>query len=242
MDHLSSLTLDALELGCLDQGSVEGAREHLGSCARCSGDLSVLRESRARFEADVFARTLPAVEARRARRRWVWLFAPALAAAALGVTLVAQREPDVTAKGARPSCEVFARRGERVFVVKDGSALTPGDEIRFVVRPAGYRHVLVASVDAAAVTTVYAPYGEKKSLKLPSRTDRAELPGSVRLDATPGPERLYCLFSQQPIEAEPVLASLRQIGSGGPGVLRNPPALTLPSVVAISALVEKVVP
>jgi hypothetical protein len=242
MDHLSSLTLDALELGCLDLASVQIAREHLGSCARCTSDLSVLRDSRARFDADVFARTLPVLERRRARRRWYWLAAPALAAAAFAVVLLVQPSPDVTAKGGRPSCEVFARRSGRIFLVKDGSALTPGDEIRFVVRPAGYRHVLVASVDSAAVTTVYAPYGEKKSLKLPSSTDRAELPGSVRLDATPGPERLYCLFSQRPIDAEPVLASLRQIGSGGPDVLRNPPALTLPSVVAISALVEKVVP
>ncbi len=243
MDHLSSLTLDALELGCLDLAAVQSAREHLGSCARCTSDLSVLRDSRARFDAEVFARTLPALERRRrAWRWWYWLAAPALAVAAFAVVVVAQPSSDVTAKGGRPSCEVFARRSGRVFLVQDGSALTPGDEIRFVVRPAGYQHVLVASVDSAAVTSVYAPYGEMRSLRLSSSTDRAELPGSVRLDATPGPERLYCLFSQRPIDAAAVLASLRQIGSGGPGLLRNPPALNLPSVVAISALVEKVVP
>jgi hypothetical protein len=149
---------------------------------------------------------------------------------------------DVTVKGGRPACEVFARRAGRIFAVKDGSALTPGDEIRFVVRPAGYRHVLVASVDAAAVATVYAPYGAERSLRLPSATDRAELPGSVRLDTTPGPERLYCLFSQRPIDAAPVLAWLRQIGAGGAEALRNPSAPAFPSMVAVSALVEKVVP
>jgi len=242
MDHLSSLTLDALELGHLDPASSEIVREHLGACPRCSGDLAVLRESRARFESDVFARTLPALEGRRSRRRWYWLFAPALAATAVAVLLVARPPGDLTVKGGRPACEVFARRAGRIFAVKDGSVLTPGDEIRFVVRPAGYRHVLVASVDSAAVATIYAPYGAERSLKLASATDRAELPGSVRLDTTPGPERLYCLFSRRPIDAAPVLVWLRQIGAGGAETLRNPSAPTLPSVVAVSALVEKVVP
>jgi hypothetical protein len=242
MDHLSSLMLDALELGQLDAESSEVAREHLASCVRCSGDLAVLRESRAKFDADVFARTLPALERRRSRRRWYWLFVPALAAAAAGVLVFAQPASDLTAKGGRPACEVFARRAGRIFVVKEGSALIPGDEIRFVVRPAGYRHVLVASVDAAAVATIYAPYGAERSLQLASATDRAELPGSVRLDTTPGPERLYCLFSQRPIDAAPVLIWLRQIGAGGAEALRNPVPPALPSVVAVSALVEKVVP
>src|SRR5712671_6686424 len=142
MDHLSSLTLDALELGNLDPASTELVREHLGACPRCSGDLDVLRESRANFERDVFARTLPAVARRRARRRWYWLFAPALTAAAAGVLLVAWPAADLRVKGGRPTCEVFARRSGRIFTVKDGSALIPGDEIRFVVRPAGYQHVL----------------------------------------------------------------------------------------------------
>jgi hypothetical protein len=242
MDHLSSLTLDLLELGQLDAASSASAREHLNQCTRCAGDLAVLRDSRARFEADVFARTLPRVERRRSHRLWYWILSPALIAAAAGVVVGARPVSDVTAKGGRPACEVFARRSGRIFVVKDGSALTPGDEIRFVVRPAGYRHVLVASVDSAAVATIYAPYGAERSLQLASATDRAELPGSVRLDTTPGPERLYCLFSQRPIDAAPVLVWLRQIGAGGAEALRNPKAPALSSVVAVSALVEKVVP
>src|SRR6267378_1352877 len=170
MDHLSSLTLDALDLGHLDEASSEVVREHLGSCPRCARDLAALRDSRARFETDVFARTLPALQRRRSRRRWYWVFAPALGAAVVGVLLVARPASDLTVKGGRPACEVFARRAGRIFIVKDGSALTPGDEIRFVVRPAGYRHVLVASIDAAAVATVYAPYGAERSLKLASDT------------------------------------------------------------------------
>ena len=67
MNHLSALTLDALELGCLDAASSERARDHLATCASCAADLATLRESRARFEATVFARTLPEDRRRRPR-------------------------------------------------------------------------------------------------------------------------------------------------------------------------------
>src|SRR4051812_18064138 len=148
MDHLSSLELDALELRQEEPGAA--AREHLASCPRCAGNLAELRASRAKFEGEVFARTLAAVERRGARRwRWFWRLSPALVAAAIGVSLVAQQDREFTAKGGSPACEVFAYRAGKVFTVKDGSAVTPGDEIRFVVRPAGHRHVLVASIDAA---------------------------------------------------------------------------------------------
>ena len=89
MDHLSALTLDALELGCLD---------HLATCASCAADLATLRESRARFEATVFARTLPALERRRPRRRWYWFLTPALATVAVVVVFATRPRSDVTAK------------------------------------------------------------------------------------------------------------------------------------------------
>lgn len=242
MEHLSPMTLDAVDLGCLTADAAVLAQGHLQACERCTGELSALRASKRRFESTVFARTLPAVERRRKRGRWLLMLAPALAAVPLAlVVLVARPGPEIIAKGG-PLCEVYARRGARVFTVKDGSALAPGDEIRFVVRPAGYRHVLVASVDAAAAASIYAPFGAVHSLELASGVDRAELPGSVRLDSTPGPERLYCLFSRGPIDAEPVLSWLRLVGQGGPSSIRSPPTPNLPQVIAVSALVEKVVP
>jgi hypothetical protein len=247
MEHLSAWTLDGLELGFLDGDDLAAARAHIAGCPRCARDFAELRSARGKFEADVFARTLPAVEKKRSRRRWYWLLcAPALAAAAAIALVLVPRTtdetgPDLVAKGG-PICEVFARRQDRVFAVQDGAALAPGDEIRFVVQPAGHRHVLVASVDAAGVASVYAPFGAQRSLRLRSLTDRAELPGSVRLDATPGPERIYCLFSRRPIEAQPVLARLREMGAAGPAMLRAAPVVAIPSVVVLSALVEKVVP
>jgi len=243
MEHLSPMTLDALDLGCLDAPTETAARKHLEACARCAVEAAGLRAARARFEASVFARTLPAVERRRsARKHWPWLLATALAALPLMVVFaVARPEPDVTVKG-NPFCEVFARRGARVFPVTDGSALAPGDEIRFVVHPAGRRHVLVASLDSRDTATIYAPFGAVQSAELDAGADRAELPGSVRLDSTPGPERLYCLFSGGPIESGPVLTWLRKVGRGGGPAVRNPPAPIFPGVVVVSSLIEKVVP
>jgi hypothetical protein len=247
MEHLSTWTLDGMELGILGGDALAAAQAHIAACPRCAQDLAELRSSRGKFEAEIFARTLPSLEKKRSRRRWYWILgAPALAAAAATAVVLVPRAtdeggPDVIAKGG-PVCEVFARRQDRVFAVQDGAALAPGDEIRFVVQPAGYQHVMVASVDAAAVASVYAPFGARSSLRLASATDRAELPGSVRLDSTPGPERIYCLFSRRPIDAMPVLARLREMGAAGPATLRAGPVVTIPSVVVLSALVEKVVP
>lgn len=247
MEHLSTWTLDGLELGILDGDALAAAHAHIAACPRCAQDLAELRSSRGKFDTEVFARTLPSLEKKRSPRRWYWILgAPALVAAAAAALVLVPRATnkdgsDIIAKGS-PVCEVFARRQDRVFAVQDGAALAPGDEIRFVVQPAGYRHVLVASVDSAAVASVYAPFGARSSLQLASATDRAELPGSVRLDATPGPERIYCLFSKRPIDAAPVLARLREMGAAGPATLRAGPVVTLPSMVVLSALVEKVVP
>ena len=246
MEHLSTWTLDGMELGILGGDALAAAQAHIAACPRCAQDLAELRSSRGKFETEVFARTLPSLE-KRSRRRWYWILgAPALAAAAATAVVLVPRAtdeggPDVIAKGG-PVCEVFARRQDRVFAVQDGAALAPGDEIRFVVQPAGYQHVMVASVDAAAVASVYAPFGARSSLRLASATDRAALPGSVRLDATPGPERIDCLFSRRPIDAMPVLARLREMGAAGPAALRAGPVVTIPSVVVLSALLEKVVP
>lgn len=221
--HLDSLTLDRLLLGSLPEAEARAARAHLVECADCAAQLAELEADQKRFEAHVFARTLPGLEQRAARPSpLAWLSrvrslaVPAAATLALGLALFVgvgrpAPEPDLRIKGG-PTFKVFALHGERVFQVQPGTRLAAGDRIRFVVESESPRWLLVASRDGAGKVSVYFPPEGGRSARV--EAGRSELPGSIELDAAPGPERLFAWFSDAPLEASAVAAAL---AAGDPG-------------------------
>ena len=82
--------------------------------------------------------------------------------------------------------------------------LKPKDRIRFVVNPATANYLMIASQDAAGVFTVFYPYGGHQS----AAVRRGEVPGSIELDATVGPETLVAVFSLTPVTAQTVKNAL----------------------------------
>ncbi|HET9451957.1 MAG TPA: hypothetical protein VFO83_13795, partial [Aggregicoccus sp.] len=70
----------------------------------------------------------------------------------------------------------------------------------------------------------------------------AELPGSVVLDAAPGPERVFALFSDAPLAAGDVTRALEALGSGGRGAIRAQQRLPVAGTEQASFLFEKVQP
>ncbi|HEY1812930.1 MAG TPA: DUF4384 domain-containing protein [Kofleriaceae bacterium] len=239
MTHLSAFTLDALALGT----ETAGAREHLAACARCRGDLEAAQALREHFTAHVLSRTLPV---RRRRPVWPWFALPALAAAIALVAIIVRpshraAEPELAIKG-DAAWQVFANRDGQTFAVHDGTELAPGDRIRFAVIPDGARYLLVASIDGAGVASIYYPYDGAESAAIPAG-DRVELPGSIVLDAAPGPERVFAVFSDEPIGATAVADRLRAVGADGPDAIRRIHALVLPGVRGQTSVVfEKSVP
>jgi len=240
--HLSSMTIDGLAAGVLTDSS---ARAHLEACARCRGDLEAAEAACAKFTRDVLPRTIDKLRPRRS----VWaIAAPAFALSAIATVVLvlwlARREPTVVDEG--PSIrmkgaltfQVFARRGEAVFPVRDGTRLAAGDQIRFVVGAGEARFLLVASVDGAGHATIYYPYGGARSA--PAPVQPSELPGSIVLDAAPGPERVFAVVSRQPIDAADVTRALEVIGRRG--AIRTTAALALPGVAQASVVFEKVSP
>ncbi|MHB8419465.1 MAG: zf-HC2 domain-containing protein [Myxococcales bacterium] len=221
--HLSTLKLNARALGQLSPGDLGGADAHLEGCERCRALAAELAADDDRFRREVFPRTLPRIEARAARgrwgrgARWGWIWAPAVALAALPVALLVLRtsapRPDLEPKGG-PVFQLFARRGVQVFAVEPGSRLQPGDQLRFVVDPGELDHVLVASRDGAGKLSVYYPFGAVASGAV-TPTTRSELPGSVTLDGTLGDERLWAVFSRRPLSSEEVLQALSSPDSRG---------------------------
>ncbi len=234
--HISALTLDALALGALDAEAQARATAHLASCAECRAEQLAAAALREHFAVHVLPRTLPV-----ARRswRWAWVAVPALAAAVLWLVVTRDRQDELGIKG-DATWQVFANRNGETFAVHDGTTLVAGDRIRFVVTPNGAPYLLVASVDGAGVTSIYYPYGGTQSG--PTGGERSELPGSIVLDAAPGPERLYALFSNDPIAADVVTEQLRVIGARGADAIRHARLLDVPARAQLSLVFEKATP
>lgn len=248
--HLSSMKLDAFAIGSLAPGELSLARAHLDGCARCRGELEAIEASHAKFSRDVFPRTVPRVRARMEARpwfqlpRWLYVAVPAGAVAMLAVFFVRQPPPAEHAylgvKGGA-AMQVFARTNNQVRAVKDGATLAPGDELRFVVAPAGKRFLLVASVDAAGNANVYYPFDGAASMALPPEP-RVELPDSIVLDEAPGPERVFALFSDAPLNAHQVTEQLRQLAAGGPAKIREARSLPVEGAAQLTFVFEKTTP
>lgn len=226
--HLSSETIDLLLLSALADAEATQARAHLDGCDECRGRWAQLEADKRQFEQFVFPRTLPKLEARLEQQQTpVGFFArfrlavvlPAVAVAAaatfavVGLTGPGTQTEDelyIGLKGAVPSVEIVAQRGETQFKVTPGGELHAKDRIRFVVNPAGARYVLIASQDGAGAFTVYQPFGANQSMSIEGvGRARVELPGAVELDDTMGTERVVAAFSDSPISAADLEAAFR---------------------------------
>lgn len=243
-NHLSALTLDAFALDALDGAAGARVRDHLATCATCQADHAAAAARRAHFTHHV----LPLGPPQRRSRHLAWLalrFAlPALAAALIAIAAWPRGAPpagdgELAIKGGA-SWQVFAHRAGQTFAVHDGARLGDGDQIRFVVEPAGARYLLVASVDGLGQATIYYPYGA--AMSAPIAGDRIELAGSIVLDAAPGPERVFALFSDAPIAAAAVQGALRAVAAAGPDAIRGTRALPFAVRAQTSVSFEKAPP
>lgn len=251
--HLSSFTLDTLVLGALPADESALARAHIAACRECGAEMEARTAAGEHFRQHLLSRRLLASRDLARRRFWP-RFAPVIPAAAAAAlvllailprdqpapaTGVTTAEPaDLAVKGATITFRMYASRGGEVIAVRDGITLAASDRIRFAVSSATHRYVLIASVDGSGAATIYHPYGGARSESI--QTGRSiELPGSIVLDHAPGPERVYALFSTQPIPAARVLASLREVGAGGAAAIRSTDSLDVGAGEQSSILIEK---
>lgn len=236
-EHLSILALDTYA-----QGGAREAEAHLQGCELCRQKLDAIRAEKAEFDRLKLPALLPAAVQRLEKKPWfAGLFAPALVfAAAAAIFLVWPRHhpgDELGIKGGA-ALQVVVKHGARIAPLHDGEKLAPGDELRFVVEPDGKRFLLVMSIDGAGQVSVYQPFGGTRSAPIEGR--RVEIPGSVVLDAAPGPERLYAIFSDAPVAASSVAPQLAKLG---PDAIRQGPSLNLPpGATSISTYFEKGAP
>jgi hypothetical protein len=145
-------------------------------------------------------------------------------------------EPGVRAKGGLDFV-VAVRRGDHIFHA-DAEPVRTGDQIRFALDGAEGGYLMVGSVDSSGRASIYVPYEGNESVAIPPSARerrRFEIDGSIILDATPGPERIFSLVSPRPLPTGPVREALSMIGAGGASAIRGANALVLPSSVVSRA-------
>jgi hypothetical protein len=204
----SDFSLDDLEIH--GGGASPELAAHVAGCDRCRtrGAARVARQEE--FRAEMSPAVWRAIERRVSGRPWwrrSWVV-PALALAAVAPVVVVLGTGDQVAyvgtKGA-PSVDIICRRGAETASLAAGAPVAPGDELRFrpLASPPDARYLMIGSVDGSGrFAPFYPARADGESVPLPP--PGAPLPGGIRIDATPGPERLVVLWSVAPVPAAAV--------------------------------------
>lgn len=246
--HVSSLELDSLALDALPAPEKQRVVDHLGACAACRQRSEELTALHSQFTRSVLPRHLASMPWRPSPwAHWAtWMrLVPVLAVAGLALLFVLPGErspdgPELAVKGGA-ALRVFVHRGERVWKATEGEPLAPEDQVRFEVEAGGLPYLLVVSIDGAGKPSIYYPYDGGQSGPVDPQQE-VVLPGSIVLDAAPGPERLYALFSREPLQAEAVKAALLEVGAGGPDAIRAQALLPIEVDAQASFFFEKATP
>ncbi len=196
-------------------------RAHTETCADCAG---YLRELRA-FQAEFFAKQPEALFAAKLTRRldaqaskrpwWRQAFGPALAAAAvLGLVVwLSSRptpSPDVIEKGATRFTAVFRREGTEAQALSSRSLLRTGDQLRFGYRAPREGHLVVLNRDGRGAVSSFVPLGAGAPVRVAPSERLITLPGTVVLDAAPGPQWLVAVFSESELNLDALIAQLKE--------------------------------
>lgn len=255
--HLSSLDFDSLGTGALAREQSTTLLAHLEACPACQRQREHRRSLAEQFASEVLPRSLPVIRERlssrpRHRRRIVgwWL---ALAAAPCGLVLVlalvrghhlstsvgqgGADRGDLAVKG-DGGLVAYVRHGSKVTRLVPGSVLQAGDAVRFALEVRGNAYLLIAGVDGAGGTSAYYPFGRWQSVPVTDR-GRFEVPGSVVLDDSAGPERIFAFLSPEPLDGNLVRTTLEDLARRGPQAIRASHDLRLAGADTSSVMFEK---
>lgn len=150
-----------------------------------------------------------------ARRWWRWLVPAGALAAFAAVLLVVFRggdsptsPDDIQVKGDEITLVIHVQTGATSRRLASGDDVVPGDRLRFEINAAKRGYVAIIGIDGSGALTVYHP--DAGTAPLVFDPTMRILPGAIALDRTPGDERFYAFYSEQPFELSTVVAALEQ--------------------------------
>ncbi len=151
-----------------------------------------------------------APEPRKLASVWRWLFAGgALAAAAAALLLIVRRddkptEDDIGIKGGDVTLIIHTEDRR----LASGDTVQAGEKIRFEINAGRRGYVAIVGIDGAGAQTVYFPFQGTQPAAVDPTVDKI-LPGAIKLDATPGDEKFYALYSEQLFVLDTALSAVR---------------------------------
>ena len=149
------------------------------------------------------------------RATWLRWLAPmgALAAAAVVVVVLVNRrgptpaiDDDLRTKGGGVSLVIYLGTGTTSQRLGTGDTVTAGARIRFEAQGTIAGYVAIVGIDGAGVAAIDYPYGGTAPAAI---GDQRLLPGAIQLDATPGDEHFYAVFSTHTFDLAAAASALR---------------------------------
>lgn len=231
--------LRALHLAELAPQDELALSKQAGNCASCQARLHSMAKERERFlnETDILKESravLDRLTAQTSPPSWrdklanLWrpqILAP-LAAAAILLVVVLPRLPNQTdglgnrTKGSKgmvmpPPLEpkialkMYVKDRNGYHTGESGEVLKEGDQIQFRYNAGGHRYLIIASLDGRGLLSPLYPDTPTQSIQVRSNGLHV-LDGSVILDDAVGPERIFALFSDAPIQFQELQAALHK--------------------------------
>ena len=199
--HLTTLSLERHLAGEID------ATPHLEACADCHDRWTALQADAALFTLRPPTASAPT--------RSVWPMLGAGLAIASALAFFVLRPGPASGPGLAPASDgvrtkggfamrVYAHDGTRSREVFDGDAVEPGDRIGFRLAIDTSGHLMIIGRDGANSEWIAFPQhmrGQSSPVvRKPGVLDEVNLQETVRLDATPGDERIAAVFCAAPFD------------------------------------------
>lgn len=203
--HLTDL---GLELHLAEQVDPAAVVAHLEDCALCRTRVAAARAHDEGAAMPAFiprADVAPPATAAPANRTWMF-GAVALAATALLAIGLSQTggeaDDEWRVKGSRDlALQVYLDEGEVSTRLRDGDGVEAGDRLGFRIHTRRGGHLLVVGVDARSDPYLcYPQHTDGRSAELFGADGPTALPEAIRMDETPGIERLVAILCDAPFE------------------------------------------